>query len=139
MVPSHVASYSRSALVKRIALDGRSGSIIFSPPPVGQDQRFAHPQEGHDHGAIDSSTGSHHASVSAWQSRCSAGLPLTTARADAIPAYTVTDLGAGLAELSADADGYGVVIAPDGQRTYPFPHSDNRVSDLSSVLPLIPL
>lgn len=64
--------------------------------------------------------------------------PLTTARADAIPAYTVTDLGAGLAELSADADGYGVVIAPDGQRTYPFPHSDYRVSNLSSVLPLIP-
>ncbi|WP_406698786.1 PEP-CTERM sorting domain-containing protein [Singulisphaera sp. Ch08] len=66
------------------------------------------------------------------------GATLSTARADNIPAYTVTDLGTGKPEISTDIDGNGIVIAPDGQRAYTFPNTNNHLSDLQSVLPLIP-
>ena len=66
------------------------------------------------------------------------GATLSTARADNIPAYTVTDLGTGTAQLSTDADGNGIVVAPDGQTTYTFPNTNNHLSDLQSVLPLVP-
>lgn len=66
------------------------------------------------------------------------GVPFASARADNIPAYTVTDLGTGTAQVSTDADGNGIVVAPDGQRTYTFPNTNNSLANLESVLPLIP-
>ncbi|AGA31385.1 PEP-CTERM sorting domain-containing protein [Singulisphaera acidiphila] len=66
------------------------------------------------------------------------GVPRSSARADIIPGYTVTDLGTGTAQVSTDADGNGIVIAPDGQRTYTFPNTNNHLANLQSVLPLVP-
>ncbi|SIO29530.1 PEP-CTERM protein-sorting domain-containing protein [Singulisphaera sp. GP187] len=53
------------------------------------------------------------------------GATLSTARAANIPAYTVTDLGTGTAQVSTDAGGNGIVIAPDGQTTYTFPNTSS--------------
>ncbi|SIO29512.1 PEP-CTERM protein-sorting domain-containing protein/MYXO-CTERM domain-containing protein [Singulisphaera sp. GP187] len=65
------------------------------------------------------------------------GATLSPARADNIPAYTVTDLGTGRTQVSADAAGNGIVISPDGQRKYAFPNTPNYLTD-QSVLSLLP-
>jgi hypothetical protein len=51
-----------------------------------------------------------------------------SARAATIPAYTVTDLGAGTAQLATDSAGNGVVISPDGLTSYAFPTTDHALS-----------
>ena len=68
-------------------------------------------------------------SISGWLPHLCAttallGIVATTARGDAIPAYSVTDLGTGVAQLAKDAGGDGILIAPDGQTSYAFPRAD---------------
>jgi hypothetical protein len=61
------------------------------------------------------------------------------ASAATIPGYTVTDLGAGEARLSADSGGRGIVLASDGT-TYDFPVSDQALptSQAQAIIATLP-
>ena len=62
----------------------------------------------------------------------------STAGADAIPSYTVTDLGAGNATLSAATGADATVTASDGKTVYAFPRTDNTVANPQSLLNTLP-
>lgn len=69
------------------------------------------------------------------------GLALVVSSAGPVqgsPTYTVTDLGAGNAQLSTDANGNGIVTSADGQTVQPFQWTDNRVSDPTALLGQLP-
>jgi hypothetical protein len=81
--------------------------------------------------------------LSGWVSRLSAAVALIAAaplaaRADALPSYSVTDLGVGTATLSTGTDGQGVVIAPDGRAAYAFPRTFNAVANPQAILQALP-
>ena len=57
-----------------------------------------------------------------------ASLAGATAGAATLSGYTVTDLGAGDAQLTTNSSGNGVVISPDGTTSYAFPVTNHLLS-----------
>ncbi|WP_435015302.1 hypothetical protein TA3x_002841 [Tundrisphaera sp. TA3] len=53
----------------------------------------------------------------------------TSARAGALTAYSIKDLGPGVARLSDPVGAGATLITPDGSTTYAFPRTDHRVAD----------
>ncbi len=74
-----------------------------------------------------------------WQALLvlSLGLGSNPAQAATLPAYGVTDLGAGAAQIETDAAGNRVVLAPSGATEFAFPQTTSEVSTQAylNVLP----